>query len=204
MGSKGKEDRKRMGSIARRGPFAAAVDAYFREQDDGRVIFRRVSLFNRRGYLVASAEQMLLLRESVHQYLRAYVTTSIVFMVVLSLFFSAAFLESRFWQQLALLAGVGVVHWIAERSYFHPFTKKMDPIDISISWFESSRFVGRRMSPAFLASGSLVFVGMSAFMFHLFLEEAKPIFLVFGLMSAVTLVSYGIGWRHWWSARHES
>jgi len=204
MGRKTKADRKREDSSPTRGFHAAYVNAHFRELADGRTAFRQGGLFNRRGYIVASTEQMLLLRESVVQYRRIGMRVYVGFVLVLSGFFSTAFLEIQFWQQLATLAGIGVVAWIAERCYFHPLTRRMEPINVPrISRLESWRSMGRTVSPTVLAFITLFSAGLVTTLLYLYVERSKPIFLVLGLMGGVSLVGYAIAWRSWWAARHE-
>ena len=204
MGSKAKEDRKHGDSFPTRGFLAAAVNAQFQQLDDGRTVFRLRSPFNKhRGYVVTSTEQMMLLRESIVHYRRIVIGLNVGFGVVFTGFFFTAFLEIQFWQQLATLLAIGALEWFGSRIYFYVFTKKMEPINVPTSRLASWRSMGRTISPALLAFGTLVMAGMASFMFYFFVERSEPIFLVFGLMYGAILVSYIIAWRSWWAARQE-
>ena len=204
MGSKAREDQKHGDTFPTRGFLAAVVNSHFQRLDDGRTVFRLGSLFsNRRGYVVASTEQMLLLRQSVVQYRRIVMCSYVGFGLMFSGFFSTRFLEIPFWQQLATLLAIGALEWFGSRIYFYVFTKKMEPINVPTSRLASWRSRGRSMSPTQLVYGTVVMAGMASFMFYFFVERSEPIFLVFGLMYGAILVSYIIAWRSWWAARQE-
>ena len=180
------------------------MNAHFQQLDDGRTVFRLGSLFsNRRGYVIASTEQMLLLRESVVKYRRMFMGAYIGFAVVFSGFFSARFFEIPFWQQLAILVGMGSLERIGFRAYYYVFTKKMEPINVPTSRLASWRSMGRTMSPTLLGYATLVTAGMASSMFYLSVKRSEPILLVLGLMFGATLVGCAFAWRSWWAARRE-
>jgi len=203
MERKARQDRKQGDSLPTRGFLAAAVNAYFQQLDDGRTVFRLRSPFNRRGYVVASTEQMLLLRESVVRYRRIVFRLYIGFVLVFSGFFSTRFLEIKFWQQLATLLAIGALEWVGSRSYFYVFTKNMEPINVPTSRLASWRSMGRTISPALLGYATLVTAGMASFMFYISVKRSEPILLILGLMFGASLVGYAIAWRSWWTGRQE-
>ncbi|MCK5248143.1 hypothetical protein KAR02_14660 [Candidatus Bipolaricaulota bacterium] len=203
MGSTGKEDRKHGDSFPTRGFLAAAVNSHFQRLDDGRTVFRLRSPFNCRGYVVASTEQMLLLRESVVRYRRIFMRSYIGSTVVFSGLFGTRFFEIPFWQQLAILVGIGALEWVGSRAYFYVFTKNMEPINVRTSRLASWRSRGRIISPTLLGYATLVTAGMASFMFYLSVKRSEPILLVLGLVFGASLLGYAIAWRSWWVARQE-
>ena len=202
-GSKANEDRQRGDSFPTRGLFAAAVNAHFRELDDGRMVFRLPALFNRRGYVIASTEQMLLLKESVLQYRRIVMASCVVLGLVFSAFFITVFLEIQFWQQLAILVGIGALEWIGSRAYFYPFTKKMEPINVRISWLWSWRSMGQTLRTSQLAFFTAFILAMFSVSLYLFVKRSEPIFLFTGAVIATSVIGMFLAWRSWWAARHE-
>jgi len=201
-----REHREVSGEPLRRGLFDRLADGHFRMLDDGRKAFYPAGACGRRGYIVASTDQEVILRQRLHEGRKAH---RIAYYVFLFAWIAVRgremidFTEWRFWELVLLFAGGGLLDWSWSHVAHYRITRRMERASVPNTPIVHWRTAGRNAHPAFLAFQVLFIVGFTGIGLYLSIRDMNAfgilVFLLFGGM----LIPFCITVRNWWKSRKE-
>ena len=180
-----------------------AADGSFRTLEDGRTIFYPAGVLGRRGYLVASDEQRILLRERLTEGRKARRIACVVVLplIWIPLVYGVELVDWPIWLLLPLLAGTALLDW----GWLHlsqlRITRTMERVRIPNTPIVHWRAMGRRTHPAVLfLRGVLLACFVGAGLFLTVRDWRATGIAVFGTLGVGGLVPITIALHGWWSA----
>lgn len=185
------------GSVYRSGFLQAWISGFFLTREDGRRIFYPQGSQGRRGYLIVSTEQEMIVRADVGRFQR--LQHGILF--VLMLFFSGLLASQPSWQLLLAVLASWPLLWALGKAYFWRFTRTMEPVHIANSPMTHWRSMGRTVNPPLLIVQMIVVVAISGATLYRAYENQDPVFLLIGIFLAAGLFPFAVGiwiWLQTW------
>jgi hypothetical protein len=180
-----------------------AADDSFRTLEDGRTIFYPAGVLGRLGYVVASDEQGIVLRERLTEGRKARrIACVVVPFIWIPLVYGVELVDWPIWLLLPLLAGTALLDW----GWLHlsqlRITRTMERVRIPNMPMAHWRAMGRRIPPAVLFLRWVLlacFVGAGLF---LTVRDWRATgIVVFGTLGVGGLVPITIALHSWWRAR---
>jgi len=184
-------------SVYRSGFLQAWISGFFLTREDGRRIFYLQGAHGRRGYVIVSTEQEMILRANVRGFQR--LQGGILF--VLMLFFSGLLASQPSWQLLLTVLASWPLLWVLGKAYFWRFTRTMEPVHIANSPMTHWRSMGRTVNPALLIVQMIFVVAISGATLYRAYENQDPVLLLIGMMVAAGLFPFAVAmwsWRQTW------
>lgn len=197
LGLRARSERQYRESMPERGFLNTATNAHFRTLDDGKSIFYPQGVYGRRGFVVSSTEQEVLLRRNAREYQSGHS----ILQGIMAIAFGGFFQRMEFWQHMTWVAGFVIAEWIFARIYFQRLTRCMESADVPNSSVAHWRSMGKTMHPLSLISLTIFGTAMSGACLYYFVQMREPILLLFGVLMVAGLVPFVIALKSWRVAR---
>ncbi|MFC2078811.1 hypothetical protein ACFLSZ_02405 [Candidatus Bipolaricaulota bacterium] len=184
-------------AMPERGYLNTATNAHFQTIENGKIIFYPQSTYGRRGFVVSSPEQEMLLRRNVREYQSGH--SILCFIMVLA--FGSFFRQLDFWQHAIWIVGFVVADWAIARAYYWRFTRWMEPSDIPNSPVAFWHSMGVTMPPMLLVLQTVYIACLAGACLYFLVELRRPILLLLGGLMIAGLVPNAFALKSWWRTR---